>query len=151
MKQAAHFPRLIIYHFLRQLYRPYLGYLTSQLTDLDTTLRDFAEGRIPEAYIHLLRDALRERYLSAGTLHALTGPAISGGERSGLCRLILTETGATPEAPPEPPHPGGFELDRLETLIFLKLYCKDVRNKTLANFQPRTFLEERALESLRLR
>ena len=148
MKGAAHLPRVIIYHFLRQLYRPYLGYLTSRLTDLDTTLQGFAEGRIPEAYIHLMRDTVRERKLSTRTLQALTGPAVSGGERSGLCRLILAEVGATPKAPPNPPHPEGHELDRLETLIFLRLYPPNVRKRTLSKFKPRTFLEQRAFEAL---
>ena len=150
MKSAAHLPRAIIYHFLRQLYRPYLGYLTSRLTDLDTTLQGFAEGRIPEAYVHLLRDTLPEGNISARTLQSLTGPAVSGGQRSGLCRLILAEVGVRPKAPPKPPHSKGHELDRLETLLFLQLYPQAIRKKVLSKFEPRTFLEQRAFEALEL-
>lgn len=145
----AYWPRRFIYHFLGQLYRPYLGYLTSRLPSLDVTLKDFAEGRIPAAYIHLVRDSIPGASLSQETLTALSDASLCVGPRSGLCRLILADAGLSALRPPAPPGDEESELERLETLFFLQLYRPAARSKVLKRFQPRTYLERWALERLR--
>ena len=137
--------RAFAYSYLRQLYRPYLAWLTTGLNQTQTIL-DLLQGRIPSAYVHALCEGSQSN--DCTDLWDVLAKALECAETRALARYICLQLESLP------PHTDPPELfdpspdDRLENLLFLALFPSEVVRSHLQKCEPTTMLEQCAVSEL---